>query len=193
MLPCDSTDSSLLTWRIRLGRQSYRAKVAETERLIRTSPCQTSSIVHQVFKPYGLPACSVSSISANLHETPSELLDFLMRFYHQMPEPETSRPFVSAGTIALGYFLGGFVPLLPYFVVPRGKVLTGLWVSIGIMVVALFVFGWVKTGVVDGWHGGKNVLNGLKGGLQMVIVGSVAAGAAVGIVRAIDHGNAGGS
>ena len=56
------------------------------------------------------------------------------------------------------------------------------------MAFALFIFGWVKTGVVGGWRGRENVFKGLKGGLQMVVVGGVAAGAAVGLVRAINHG-----
>ena len=110
-----------------------------------------------------------------------------MRFYHQAPEPDTSRPFVSAGTIAMGYFVGGLVPLLPYFCVKRNEVLLALWWSIGVMVIALFAFGWVKTGVVSGWRGQAKVLACVKGGLQMVIVGGVAAGAAVGMVRAINH------
>ena len=168
-------------------RESYNAVVSNTRRLIRSSPCKTNSMVTASFKPYGFPARYLSEMSAILHESPENLLDFLMRYHHQMPEPETSRPFVSAATIALGYFLGGFVPLLPYICVPRDQVLTGLWISIGVMVVALFIFGWVKTAVVSGWRGRQNVLQSLKGAVQMVIVGSVAAGAAVGLVRAINQ------
>ncbi|MCJ1421323.1 hypothetical protein MMC32_007686 [Xylographa parallela] len=168
--------------------ESYKATVLSTKKLIETSPCQTSSLVNAVFKPYGLSAMSTSTISNNLHESPPELLDFLMRFHHQMPCPETSRPFVSAATIAAGYFIGGFVPLLPYFCVQTDEVLLALYVSIGVMAVALFAFGWVKTGVVSGWRGRKNILAGVIGGVQMVLVGSAAAGAAVGLVRAIDRG-----
>ncbi|MCJ1395510.1 hypothetical protein MMC18_008396 [Xylographa bjoerkii] len=168
--------------------ESYKATVASTQKLIDTSPCQTSSLVHAVFKPYGLSAMSTSTISNNLHESPPELLNFLMRFHHQMPEPETSRPFVSAATIAAGYFIGGFVPLLPYFCVQTDEVLLALYISIGVMAVALFAFGWVKTGVVSGWRGRKNITACVIGGVQMIIVGSAAAGAAVGLVRAIDRG-----
>ena len=140
-----------------------------------------------VFKPYGLTSENLRSINSSLHESPAELLDFLMRFHYQTPEPETSRPFISAATIAMGYFVGGFIPLLPYFFVGRGDVLEALWWSVGIMGFALFVFGWVKTSVVRGWRGVPNILAGLKGGAQMVVVGGVAAGAAVGLVRAINH------
>lgn len=160
----------------------------ETRTLIRTSPCQTHSLVHSIFTPYGLPNSTIATVSKTLHDSPTELLDFLMRFHHQLPPPAANRAFVSAATIAMGYFVGGFVPLLPYFCVKRGEVLLALWISIGVMVVALFVFGWVKTGVVGGWRGRENVWRCVRGALQMVVVGGVAAGAAVGLVRAINHG-----
>lgn len=111
-----------------------------------------------------------------------------MRFHRQEAEPDGSRPWVCAATIAVSYFIGGFIPLFPYLLVQSSEVLTALWISIGVMVFALFVFGWVKTGVVSGWTGRKNIVECLVGALQMVVVGAVAAGAAVGLVRAIDHG-----
>ena len=80
------------------------------------------------------------------------------------------------------------MPLVPYFCVARNEVLLALWISIGVMVVALFAFGWTKTGVVCGWSGRKNIRGCILGGIEMVIVGSVAAAAAVGLVRAIDQG-----
>ena len=80
------------------------------------------------------------------------------------------------------------MPLIPYLCVQSDEVLLALWWSIGTMVIALFAFGWVKTGVVSGWHGSRNVWLCTKGALQMVVVGSAAAGAAVGIVRGINKG-----
>lgn len=79
------------------------------------------------------------------------------------------------------------MPLIPYFCVQRNQVYVALYWSIGVMAVALFAFGWVKTGVVIGWRGKENVWAGSKGALQMVMIGGAAAGAAVGLVRAIGH------
>jgi vacuolar iron transporter family protein len=87
-------------------------------------------------------------------------------------------------TIALGYFIGGLVPLLPYFFVAKTHVTVALCWSIGIMITALFVFGYVKTCFVAGWRGRANVLHGVVGAAQMVVVGSAAAGAAMGVVKA---------
>lgn len=54
------------------------------------------------------------------------------------------------------------------------------------MAFVLLVFGYVKTGVVRGWSGSGNVLAAVKGSVQMLIVGAVAAGAAVGLVKALN-------
>ncbi|MCJ1368613.1 hypothetical protein MMC16_007757 [Acarospora aff. strigata] len=167
--------------------ESYRVTVHETQTLISTLPCQTHTLVQSIFAPYGLPDSTISTISKTLHDSPAMLLDFLMRFHHQLPPPASHRAIISGITIALGYFAGGFVPLLPYFCVGRSEVLRAFWVSVGVMAVALFAFGWGKTGVVRGWKGRENVRFCLRGAVQMIVVGGLAAGAAVGIIRAITH------
>ncbi|MCJ1314119.1 hypothetical protein MMC25_007799 [Agyrium rufum] len=167
--------------------ESYRATVTGAKEVIQTSPSQVSSIVQSVFKPFGLGVQTAEDVFQSMQDSPERMLDFIMRFHYQQVEPDTSRPFVSAATIAAGYFFGGFLPLLPYFCVKRNEVLLALWWSIGIMVVALFAFGWTKTGIVCGWSGNHNFWKCAKGALQMVVIGSMAAGAAVGLVRAINH------
>ena len=59
------------------------------------------------------------------------------------------------------------------------------------MVVCLFAFGWVKTGSVVGWKGGREVRMGMWGAGQMVGLGVLASGAAVGIVKGINEGEKG--
>lgn len=139
-----------------------------------------------MFEPYDLPKSTLDDLSSHLANSP-RLLDFIMQFQHCAEEPASSRAFVSATTIALGYFLGGLLPLMPYFFVGRDEVYTGLYISIAVMVVALFVFGYVKTCIVSGWSGGRNIGDACFGGVQMVIVGSAAAAAAMGLVRAFDY------
>jgi len=111
-----------------------------------------------------------------------------MKFHHCEEEPKSSRALTSAITIAVAYFLGGLLPLIPYFCIGDEQVYLGLYISIGVMVVALFTFGYVKEGVVIGFGGGKNIRMCCFSGVQMVIVGSVAAGAAMGLVRLFNRG-----
>lgn len=120
----------------------------------------------------------------HLSESP-KCVDFLMRFEHTLSEPAGFRAITCALTIASGYFIGGFIPLIPYMLVD--DVRQGLYWSIGIMVIALFLFGYIKTCFVIGWSSWKNVFKGARGGVEMVVVGSVAAGAAMGLVMAFDH------
>ena len=139
-----------------------------------------------VFEPYNLPKSTLDDLTAHLAQSP-KLVDFVMQFQHCAEAPAASRAFTSALTIALGYFLGGLLPLIPYFCVRSDQLFTGLYISVGVMVFALFTFGYVKTCVVIGWHGDRNIRQGCYGGLQMVAIGSIAAGAAMGLVKAFNH------
>ena len=125
-------------------------------------------------------------IQDNLASSPVALKDFLMKHYFSIAEPPDNRPYISALTLGLAYIIGGIIPLLPYFFLT--KVDEALFISIGLMAFVLLVFGYVKTGVVRGWSGRANVLAGIKGSLQMLVVGATAAGAAVGLVRALNSG-----
>jgi VIT1/CCC1 family predicted Fe2+/Mn2+ transporter len=144
----------------------------------------------EVFEPYSLPKHALEDLTRNLADSP-RLVDFVMHFQHCTEEPASSRAVTSAITIALGYFLGGLLPLVPYFCVGRDQVYEGLYISIGVMVIALFVFGYGKTCVVTGWEGGRNIRAGCYGGIEMVLVGSAAAGAAMGLVRLFNRDEGG--
>ncbi|KAH8427997.1 VIT1/CCC1 transporter family protein [Aspergillus melleus] len=163
--------------------ESYETTVRETNALISASPTETSSIVHSIFAAHNIPEAAIAQINTSLHASPTNLRDFLVAFHHRESAPDCNQAWISALTLALGYFVGGFIPLIPYFVVDR--VIVALYCSVAVMAVTLLVFGYIKTGVVRGWAGSENILAGLWGGVQMVFVGGVAAGAAIALVRVI--------
>jgi predicted membrane protein (TIGR00267 family) len=107
---------------------------------------------------------------------------FLMCFHHNMDEDDyaPSRAYLSGLTVALGYVCGGLVPLTPYLIVPDPAI--ALRWSILVMALALFIFGWVKTTFI----GVKSWRNCTKSALEMVVLGGVAAAAAIGCVKLID-------
>jgi VIT1/CCC1 family predicted Fe2+/Mn2+ transporter len=154
--------------------------------LIKCSPNETSQIIRRHFQQYHISEESSVIIQDNLASSPVALKDFLMKHYFSIAEPPDNRPYISALTLGLAYIFGGIIPLLPYFFLT--KVDEALFISIGLMAFVLLVFGYVKTGVVRGWSGRANVLAGIKGSLQMLVVGATAAGAAVGLVRALNRG-----
>lgn len=102
------------------------------------------------------------------------------------PEQAASRAFTCALTIACGYFLGGFLPLIPYFWVGKDQVLLALYWSFAFMALSLFSFGYGKTCFVSGWQGREKVWEGTKGGFQMMLVGGTAAICAMSLVRLFD-------
>ncbi|POS82553.1 hypothetical protein EPUL_005154 [Erysiphe pulchra] len=159
---------------------SYRAQRERTENSLAANPELVLRDVVEIFSPYNIPRQTIIDLTKHLNNSP-QLVDFFMKFKYCEEEPSASRAFVSAITIALGYFLGGMLPLIPYFFVDQ-VFLALLW-SIGLMVVALFIFGYIKTGIIEGWRGARNIRSCLYSGMQMVVVGGAAAAAAMGLVK----------
>jgi VIT1/CCC1 family predicted Fe2+/Mn2+ transporter len=161
---------------------SYEAQREEVQTMVDTDPQSVFEGLAKVFEPYGVSKDMSKDIFNGVAKSP-RLVDFVMKFEHCAEEPASTRAFTSALTIALAYFLGGLLPLIPYFFVGVDEVYEGLYISIGVMVIALFIFGYGKTCAVVGWDGQRNIRSGCWGGVQMVFVGSIAAGAAMGLVR----------
>ncbi|KAJ5637954.1 hypothetical protein N7490_007833 [Penicillium lividum] len=168
--------------------ESYQATVRETQNLIENEPQETHAMVRDCFAPYGLSSTVIEDITNDLHASEDRLLEFLLTFHHRESAPDCNQAWTSAITLALGYFVGGFIPLVPYFV--AAQVNEALYWSIAVMAVTLAAFGYIKTCVVRGWSGRDNIIAAIWGGIQMVFVGGVAAGAAIGLVRLIDTGGA---
>ncbi|MCB0028857.1 MAG: VIT1/CCC1 transporter family protein, partial [Anaerolineales bacterium] len=69
-------------------------------------------------------------------------VEFMMRFELGLEPPEPARARQSALTIALSYIAGGLVPLSPYILL--NDLQSALLVSVGLTLVALFLFGYFK-------------------------------------------------
>ena len=151
-----------------------------------TDRVSASTSISTIFAPYDLPRPILDDLTFHLSRS-SKLPDFLMHFQHTLEEPSGSRATVCACTIASGYFIGGFIPLIPYFLVAEQQVVVALCLSSVIMIIALFLFGYGKTCFVSGWTGPMNVRKAVAAGFQMVLVGGVAAGSAMGIVKTFQY------
>ncbi|CBK41490.1 conserved membrane protein of unknown function, DUF125 [Nitrospira defluvii] len=136
-------------------------------------PEREAEEVSEIFRGYGLRDEQIAPLIETLQANPTQWVDFMMRFELGLEEPDPTRARISAWTIALSYVVGGLIPLLPYMVV--SEIRTALWWSVAVTPVALFVFGYVKSGYtgVPPW----------RGGFQTVLVGGLAAAAAFGIAR----------
>lgn len=149
-------------------------------------PRVLSKRLHDVFAPYAVPASTLAALTSHVASSPRPA-DFVMHFCHCAQAPAAHRALTSAATIAAAYFLGGLLPLVPYFCVGAQDLALALYVSVAVMAVALFAFGYAKTCAVVGWRSWSCLRTGVFGGVQMVLVGGAAAGAAMGLVKAFDR------
>ncbi|KAK7205690.1 protein CCC1 [Myxozyma melibiosi] len=158
----------------------YKSQLERERLLLQNARHLSEEAVSESLAEYGFAESTVSAILGDLEKSPEEMVNFVMKFGRGMEEPPIGREFISAATIGTAYFLGGFVPLFPYFFVHTVQL--GLILSSVIMIVTLFVFGVAKTV----FTGNTSKLHAAWGGVQMVITGAVAAGAAYAMVRFID-------
>ena len=93
------------------------------------------------------------------------------------------RLYISAFTIGMGYLVGGLIPLSPYFFIPQAHV--ALLYSCLLTGVVLLVFGVIKARVTGAGTGLKGYV---WGAVSTLLVGGAAAGAAYGIVKALEGG-----
>lgn len=103
----------------------------------------------------------------------------MMDFELRLECPSAGRAWLSAATMGISYFIGGLIPMIPYFAV--SKVVHALYISIGISVVILLLFGYVKA-IVTGTRRSEAVMSAI----QTLAVGALAASTAYGIVRGVN-------
>jgi VIT1/CCC1 family predicted Fe2+/Mn2+ transporter len=127
--------------------------------------------------PLQLPVQLRGIVEQHLRESPV-IIDSLRQ--------DDNKSSLMAGlSVALGYLVGGVLPLFPYLLVDQVK--DGLLWSFVVCAVALFVFGFWKDFAMSGKPRTWRVIGrSAWEGTQMVILGSVAALAAVLCVRAFE-------
>ncbi|KAL8781849.1 MAG: hypothetical protein Q9213_005824 [Squamulea squamosa] len=164
----------------------YKAKLADTSKLVLESSAEAVDIVHDTLKPYGFDHGQRNIVSDRLRQSSDQMVDFLLRFHYQEKKPDPSRPWSCGLTIGLGYAVGGLIPLIPYFCVGKHEVFLALYISIGVMCVTLFLFGYFKTVLLAEQDCDKSTWKAFKGGLWMMALGGASAAVAVGVVHGIN-------
>lgn len=154
----------------------HYAKEREREkREVAEIPHEEMKEVAEVFEEYGLTREQTRPLVEALRKQPQKWIDFMMRFELGLEKPDPKRALTSALTIGGAYIAGGIIPLAPYIV--TGNSSTALLFSIAVTLLALLVFGFIK--------GRFTGTRPMRSALQTALIGSVAAGAAFMIARAI--------
>jgi VIT1/CCC1 family predicted Fe2+/Mn2+ transporter len=155
--------------------EHYMKEREREKREVAEIPHEEMREVAEVFQEYGLTHEETWPIVEALRKQPGKWIDFMMRFELGLEKPDPKRALTSAITIGGAYAAGGFVPLAPYMFTRNTT--TALFVSIGLTLAALLVFGFIK--------GRFTGTRPLRSALQTALIGSAAAGAAFMIARAI--------
>lgn len=153
----------------------YASERERERREVKEKPEVEEREVSEIFEAYGLTGEETEPILRAFRNHPRSWIDFMMRFELGLEKPDPSRAVKSAATIGGAYAVGGFVPLVPYILLPMAS--AALPFSVGITLAALLVFGFVK-----GRFTGSTPV---RSALQTALIGSIAAAAAFGIARAI--------
>ncbi|KAI1828287.1 Ccc1 family [Xylaria intraflava] len=154
--------------------------------------------------PLQLPSDLLQSVMAHVKSSPEivERMRDHLRLAKDEPtlEPGRTSPLFAGLTVALGYLLGGLIPLFPYFFVH--SVTVGLSWSFGLCVVALFIFGFSKEyalliNSMSPSSGSRNlrrrllkwdlIKHGIWEGIIMAALGGIAAVTAVVCVKLFEN------
>lgn len=138
-------------------------------------------LVRRHLEPLDLPSSTITSILTAIQQSPStpqQTISRLEAFSTNVPDPAkpaATSPITSGLSISLGYAVGGIIPLLPYFFATT--VGSGLQISTVLCLVVLFSFGAGKKWMLSSKEDEMRAC--VVEGLQMLVLGALAAGAAV--------------
>ncbi|OCK86090.1 DUF125-domain-containing protein [Lepidopterella palustris CBS 459.81] len=160
-------------------RKHYEVEEAREKREVEEAPEAEEEEIYEIFAAYGMNRDTVLPIVEHLKGNKEMWVKFMMAFELNLQRPNVSRAWISALVMGLSYFLGGLVPMIPYFALHN--VNDALFASIGITVVILLTFGYIKAIVT-----GTTKTSAVWSAIQTLCVGVVAAGSSYGIVRGIN-------
>ncbi|KAK0712541.1 VIT family-domain-containing protein [Lasiosphaeria miniovina] len=160
-------------------RQHWEAEHARECWEVDHVPDEERSEIYDILARYGVTRAAAEPMVSQLCADKTTWVNFMMDFELSLPEPDVSRAWVSAATMGLSYFVGGLIPMLPYFFMDQAS--QALLVSVAITVVILLLFGYAKN-----WLTIRTKKAGVWGALQTLVIGALAAGTSYAIVRLLD-------
>lgn len=157
--------------------EHYFSELAREYREVAVVPDREAAEVAEVFAAYGVTNEESAAVIASFRKRPDDWVRFMMRFELGLEEPHPKRAFRSAVTIAGSYIIGGAIPLSSYFA--TDDVQKALHWSVGITLVALAIFGFIK--------GHFTGTSRIRSAGQTLIVGGVAAAAAFQLAKLVSE------
>lgn len=146
-------------------REIFLAQIASEREEVEDRPGEAEAEVAFMFEREGLGEESSRRIAAEIAHEPNVLLRTMVEKELGLAIEEGGSPLQGALILSGAFFAAALVPLLPYFFF---SVRTGLWVSIGLSAVVMFVVGL--------WKSRLTKRNPISSGLEILVL---VAGAAI--------------
>lgn len=163
-------------------RDHYLAEEVREREEVATKTEDEKEEIYKIMSAYDISREATRPLIEELVQNTDSWVRFMMDFELKLEKPKVTRAWISAATMGFSYFVGGIVPMIPYF--SMRNITHALFVSIGITIVVLLTFGFIKNYITI-----RTRRAGVYGAVQTLFIGVLAAGVSYGIVRAIDSRN----
>lgn len=160
-----------------LARRDHYLKEREREkREMKELPHAEREEVRKIFRDWGYDGPELEEIVDRIVAKPTAWLELMMAHELRLApvEPEQARK--SALLVGIAAVFGSLIPLAPFLTFPREPA-TGIIGSLIVSAIALFLIGWFKAKTTVGRPG--------RSGLQMLLIGILAALAGFGIAYVV--------
>lgn len=177
--------AELFSGMISMGLGAYLAALTERDhyhsqrRLLSRLPPDPAADIYAILDRYHLSRAAARPVVDELCRDRHQWIRFKLDLGLGLTEPHGHRPLLSGLTMGLSYFVGGLIPMLPYFFATRVR--DALFASVGLTVLILLAFGYAKDYATV-----RNHRAGFRGALQTLAIGILAAGTSYAMVKALD-------
>lgn len=163
-------------------RDHYNAEEKRERNQVDCMPDEQRAQIFCILDKYHVSRGAAAPLVDELCKNREQWARFMVDFSLRLDRPNIHYAWISGLTMGLSYFIGGIVPMIPYFLMAR--VGDAFLVSIAVTAVILVVFGYVKNYVAI-----RNHRAGVWGAIQTLIIGVLAAGTSYTIVKMLDAHN----
>jgi len=151
-------------------RDFYFSELEREKREIKEVPHLEVEEIREIYRRKGFKGNLLEEIVKVITSDEKIWLETMMRDELQLSPVENKRPLNAALVVGLSAVVGSFIPLWPFFFLP---IQAGIWTSMIVSTIALFLVGVIKAKLTVGNWG--------KSGIEMAIIGMVSALAGYGV------------
>lgn len=153
-------------------RDHYLSEIEREKQEMVELPDVEREEVRIVLQRWGFEGRELEDLTDKLISKPKAWLEFMMAHELNLAPVDKTQARKSAAVVGVAAIVGSIIPLLPFLVL-RGSIFNGILVSMIVSAITLFVIGWYK--------GKATIGRPARSGLQMLLIGIVAALAGFGI------------